>query len=271
MTGTTGKSVAVPHGGHAVSRPRARASARARVRRLWHPQPRAGRAAARSRRRRHRSAPRWWKCWSAARTRRAGWRPARTMTTRDEPARHRQSFPRPEGSANGGYFAGCVAARAAHTVTVRLLRPPPPRCPARDRGAGRRHAGRDVGTERVGEAKPATCTLDIHERAELSRGRGGLAPLRRPQVPPLPDLFRVRYAAAARRRNESLRRPLAARDLVAAPWIPDGSLDRGDGKVRAGVHVRGARLSGLLRGEPRRPHDASRRADRARQSPGACR
>src|SRR5438477_12798967 len=34
-------------------------------------------------------------------------------------------FSGPPGSANGGYFSGLVAALAARTVAVRLLKPPP--------------------------------------------------------------------------------------------------------------------------------------------------
>lgn len=141
-------------------------------------------------------------------------------------------FSGPEGSANGGYFAGCVAARAGRTVTVRLLRPPP------------LDAALDVvtlpddtlavmsGLERIGEAKTALLELvppagpDYLAAVEASRRYAGFKHHR------FPTCF---VCGTQRARGDGMRvfaGPVADRSLVAAPWVPDASLDGGDGKVR---------------------------------------
>ena len=86
-------------------------------------------------------APRWWKCWSAARIRPPGSRRCAAegrRARRIAPAARNDllsdamktltiaaRFCGPSSSANGGYFAGTVATLAAHTVSVRLKVPPP--------------------------------------------------------------------------------------------------------------------------------------------------
>ncbi|HEX3845183.1 MAG TPA: hypothetical protein VHV80_12515 [Steroidobacteraceae bacterium] len=141
-------------------------------------------------------------------------------------------FHGPEGSANGGYFAGCVAARAASTVTVRLLRPPPLDTPLQIAEVADGALTVMRGTERIGEAKPATLALDprsppsYFEAVTASRGYAGFRQHR------FPTCF---VCGPQRLRGDGMRifaGPIAERDLVAAPWVPDGSLDRGDGKVR---------------------------------------
>jgi hypothetical protein len=104
----------------------------------------------------------------------------------------------PAASANGGYFAGLVATLAPQTVTVRLLKPPPLNTPftvseLEGGGLSVLHGG-----EPIGEARPAVL--------QLQRLRG--------------DGLRI-FAG-----------PLPEHGLVAAPWVPDSSLDAGDGKVR---------------------------------------
>jgi hypothetical protein len=141
-------------------------------------------------------------------------------------------FHGPEGSANGGYFAGCVAARAARTVTVRLLRPPPLDTPLEVAELADGTLAVMLATERIGEARPATLALDARsppsyfEAVEASRGYAGFSRHR------FPTCF---VCGPRRLRGDGMRifaGPLAERDLVAAPWVPDVSLDRGDGKVR---------------------------------------
>ncbi len=138
----------------------------------------------------------------------------------------------PQDSANGGYFAGRVAARAGHTVTVRLLRPPPLDTPLQTLELADGTLAVMSGTERVGEARTATLVLEARgapsyfEAVEASRGYAGFAHHR------FPTCF---VCGTRRARGDGMRifaGPLAERDLVAAPWVPDGSLDRGDGKVR---------------------------------------
>ena len=141
-------------------------------------------------------------------------------------------FHGPEGSANGGYFAGCIAVRLARTVTVRLLRPPPLDTPLETVDLADGTLAVMLGTERIGEAKPATLTLDprrppsYFEAVEASRAYAGFRQHR------FPTCF---VCGPQRLRGDGMRifaGPIAGRDLVAAPWVPDASLDRGDGKVR---------------------------------------
>ncbi|MGH8295174.1 MAG: hypothetical protein ACRETZ_06725 [Steroidobacteraceae bacterium] len=138
----------------------------------------------------------------------------------------------PQGSANGGYFAGCVAARAARTVTVRLLRPPPLEAPFESVELPDGTIAVMSGTERIAEARPATLALEVpgvpsyFEAVEASRGYAGFAHHR------FPTCF---VCGTRRARGDGMRvfaGPIAERGLVAAPWLPDESLDGGSGKVR---------------------------------------
>jgi hypothetical protein len=138
----------------------------------------------------------------------------------------------PEGSANGGYFAGCVAARAGRTVTVRLLRPPPLDAPLDTVELADGTLAVMAGTERCGEARTATLELvprrapNYFEAVEASRRYAGFRHHR------FPTCF---VCGTERSRGDGMRvfaGPIAVRDLVAAPWVPDASLDGGAGKVR---------------------------------------
>lgn len=138
----------------------------------------------------------------------------------------------PAESANGGYFAGRVAAELAHTVTVRLRRPPPLDTPLEVQDLKDGERAIVLGTERIGEAKPARLELELcqpptyFEAVEASRRYAGFAHHR------FPTCF---VCGTDRPRGDGLRifaGPIPERDLVAAPWVPDPSLDRGDGKVR---------------------------------------
>jgi hypothetical protein len=151
----------------------------------------------------------------------------------DSPLIIASRFCGPEGSANGGYFAGCVAARAGRTVAVRLLRPPPLDSPLDILELADGTIAVMSGPERIGEAKGATLELDprsppsYFEAVEASRDYAGFAHHR------FPTCF---VCGTRRRRGDGMRifaGPIAERDLVAAPWVPDMSLDQGDGKVRA--------------------------------------
>jgi hypothetical protein len=136
----------------------------------------------------------------------------------------------PAGSSNGGYFAGKLATLLARTVSVRLLKPPPLETeltvvPLAD-GAVEVRAG----AERIGEARPATLTLEAPppppylQAVEVSRHYAGF------RQHPFPTCF---VCGTQRSRAQGLRifaGPLAP-GLVAAPWVPDASLDGGDGKV----------------------------------------
>jgi len=139
----------------------------------------------------------------------------------------------PPTSSNGGYFAGMVATLASRTVAVRLLKPPPLNTEFTvtelDDGGLRVLDG----AVKIGEAHPATLTLeakpppDYLETVEASRHYAGFRYHR------FPTCF---VCGTQRPRGDGLRifaGPMPERSVVAAPWVPDASLDRGDGKVRA--------------------------------------
>lgn len=138
----------------------------------------------------------------------------------------------PADSSNGGYFAGLVATLASNTLTVRLLKPPP-----LDTELGilpREDGAIEVrqGDLLVGEARPAELKLELRpapsyfEAVEASRRYVGFIAHR------FPTCF---VCGTQRPRGDGMRifaGPIAERRIVAAPWVPDASLDRGDGKVR---------------------------------------
>jgi hypothetical protein len=142
-------------------------------------------------------------------------------------------FRGPATSANGGYFAGLVASLASRTVSVRLLTPPPLSTEFTVREAADGVLQVLQGEEPVGEARPAVLGLearsapDYLEAVEASRRYAGFRHHR------FPSCF---VCGTARARGDGLRifaGPIPERDMVAAPWVPDASLDGGDGKVRA--------------------------------------
>jgi len=138
----------------------------------------------------------------------------------------------PPDSSNGGYFAGLVATLAAHTVTVRLRRPPPldEALSVAEAGEGRLQVLE--GADLVGEAEPAVLELAVPrpphylEAVEASRRYAGFRFHR------FPTCF---VCGTGRARGDGMRifaGPIPELGVVAAPWVPDASLDRGDGKVR---------------------------------------
>jgi hypothetical protein len=151
------------------------------------------------------------------------------MKTLTIPAR----FCGPAASANGGYFAGLVATLAAHTVSVRLLKPPPLDTPFNVRELADGVLQVLEGEEPVGEARRAVLALEVPpapdylEAVEASRHCAGFRHHR------FPSCF---VCGTLRPRGDGLRifaGPLAESGVVAAPWVPDASLDGGDDKVRA--------------------------------------
>jgi hypothetical protein len=138
----------------------------------------------------------------------------------------------PSTSSNGGYFAGLVATLASRTVSVRLLRPPPlnTEFTVRELAAGELQILH--GEEPIGEARPAVLNLDARpapdylEAVEASRRYAGFRYHR------FPSCF---VCGTQRVRGDGLRifaGPISERGMVAAPWVPDASLDGGEGKVR---------------------------------------
>jgi hypothetical protein len=138
----------------------------------------------------------------------------------------------PPSSSNGGYFAGLVATQASRTLAVRLLKPPPldTELAVRELADGALQVLN--GEEPVGEALPAVLKLDARpppdylEAVEASRRYAGFRHHR------FPTCF---VCGTQRARGDGLRifaGPTLSAGMVAAPWVPDASLDGGDGKVQ---------------------------------------
>ena len=138
----------------------------------------------------------------------------------------------PPQSANGGYFAGRVAALAQRTVTVQLLRPPPLETELEARTGTDGAVELLHGSQRIAQTRAAELNVPelkaptYLEAVEASRHYVGFA------QHPFPTCF---VCGPKRARGDGLRifpGMLAERDLVSAPWVADPSLDAGDGKVR---------------------------------------
>ena len=138
----------------------------------------------------------------------------------------------PPNSANGGYFAGVVAALARGCVAVRLLKPPPLDEPLEvaERSEGvlevRRGAELIAETRPERVAAPALKPPSYLEAVEASRRYEGFA------HHPFPTCF---VCGPQRARGDGLRifaGAVEGRELVAAPWLADDSLAAPDGKVR---------------------------------------
>jgi hypothetical protein len=149
----------------------------------------------------------------------------------------------PPTSANGGYFAGLVAALAPRAqlaseslpiqpLSVRLKAPPP--LDTELAVVTLADGGIEVrdGERLVGSGSPAPLDLSVpppveyREAVEASRSYVGFISHRFPTcfvcgVDRSPGDGLCIYAGA-----------VAGRDIVAAPWTPDVSLDRGDGTIR---------------------------------------
>jgi hypothetical protein len=139
----------------------------------------------------------------------------------------------PPASANGGYFAGLVATLSPRTVSVRLRKPPPldTELAVAELADGALQVR--LAEEVIGEAVPAGLELEppappeYLQAVEASRHYAGFRYHR------FPSCF---VCGTQRGRGDGLRifaGPVAGRELLAAPWVPDPSLDAGDGKVRA--------------------------------------
>jgi hypothetical protein len=136
----------------------------------------------------------------------------------------------PPGAANGGYLAGRVAALAGSTVRVRLQAPVPLERELHldevPDGLELRDAGRLLAT-----ATPTRLELRVPRAPDYV---GALSASRR-------FVFREHHAfpecfvcGDGRARGDGMRvfaGPTEDGTMVAAPWAPDVSLDRGDGKV----------------------------------------
>ena len=138
----------------------------------------------------------------------------------------------PPASANGGYFAGRVGNLSPHLLTVRLKKPPP------------------LETELEVVKLDEGCLEVRHGDDVIAHGRPGELDLTPPTPPPYVEAVEASrhyfgfkehifpgcfVCGTARERGEGLRifaGEVQGRKLVAAPWVPEPFLDRGDSKVK---------------------------------------
>ena len=138
----------------------------------------------------------------------------------------------PPASANGGYFAGRVGNLAPETMTVRLIKPPPLETEMQVAELAEGVIEVRHGDEVIAQARPGELDLvpppppTYLEAVDASRHYYGFT------HHPFPGCF---VCGPARERGDGLRifaGAVAQRAIVAAPWVPEPFLDRGDGKVK---------------------------------------
>jgi hypothetical protein len=133
------------------------------------------------------------------------------QTTITIPGRYRG----PDASGNGGYTCGVVAGLLDGPAEVTLRLPPPLDRPLRvERPDGRVEAW--DGDALVAEARPETLELELPAPVAFADAEA----VARPDAEsPFPHCF-----VCGRDRADGLRifpGPVAGRDIVAAPWVPD--------------------------------------------------
>jgi hypothetical protein len=139
----------------------------------------------------------------------------------------------PPGSANGGYICGLVAGHIDQPVTVRLLRSPPLETAFELHAVEPGLWAVEAAGLRYIEAR-ATAPLELAIPASPGYLQAQESSLHGPHDPrehPCPGCF---VCGPERARGDGLRifaGPVPDRDFVAAAWVPDASLARGDGQV----------------------------------------
>ncbi len=137
----------------------------------------------------------------------------------------------PPDSGNGGYVAGCLAAHLDGPVAVRLRRPPPLETPLRiERGDGVVQLHSPEGL--LAEARPAALEIDPPRAPDLEAARDAVTRFSGWEIHPIRGCF---VCGTERDEGDGLRifpGPLADRDEVAAPWVPDPTLADESGRVR---------------------------------------
>src|SRR5580698_8580757 len=139
----------------------------------------------------------------------------------------------PPGSANGGYICGLVAGGIHQPVAVRLLRSPPLATPFELHAVESGLWAVDYAGQRYIEAR-ATAPLELEIPASpgnLQAQESSLQGPRDSREHPCPGCF---VCGPDRAEGDGLRifaGPVPNRDIVAAAWVPDPSLTRGDGQV----------------------------------------
>lgn len=143
-----------------------------------------------------------------------------------------KNFCGPPASANGGYFVGRVGNLSMKLLTVRLIEPPPLETELEVAELAEGLIELRQGEQLIAQGRPAELDLvtppppSYLEAIDASRRYFGF------DQHAFPTCF---VCGPARTRGDGLRifaGPVAQRDIVAGPWVPEPFLDRGDGKVK---------------------------------------
>lgn len=139
-------------------------------------------------------------------------------------------FRGPPESGNGGYVCGRLARYLDGPAAVRLRVPPP-----LDRGLEVRDRDAGVilldGGRVVAEARPASIEVDVPRAPGFEAATVAARRFRGFESHWFPTCF---VCGPEREPDDGLQifpGPVEGRDLVAAPWVPDPSLDAGNGQV----------------------------------------
>lgn len=146
-----------------------------------------------------------------------------------EPILISDRFRGPPGSANGGYTCGRVAAHVGNPAEVTLRDRPPLGQPLNvERHGDQVHLVHNQTL--VAEGVAAEPAVQVPARVSFDAATEVSAPIS-PEDHPYPECF---VCGPLRSPGDGLRiypGRIEDRDVFAAPWIPDESLDRGDGVV----------------------------------------
>jgi len=141
-------------------------------------------------------------------------------------------FRGPPESGNGGYVCGLLGRHCPEGATVTLRKPPPLGVELALTGHGAGHLRLQLGDELIAEAEPGSPQLEIPDppefdiAVEAAKGYVGFVDHH------FSECF---VCGTDRGQGDGLRiyaGPWKGRGMVAAPWVPDGSLADDQGRVR---------------------------------------
>jgi hypothetical protein len=141
-------------------------------------------------------------------------------------------FRGPPTSGNGGYTCGMLAAAAAKSVEVRLVRPPPLDAPlAIESDPATSGLVLKDGPDIVATATPKAFELEVPRPPTYEQALAAVKHYEGFQEHAYSDCF---VCGPVRARGDGMRvfaSPIEGMNLVAAAWLPDRSLVGADGKV----------------------------------------
>lgn len=141
-------------------------------------------------------------------------------------------FNGPPNSGNGGYVAGMIASAIGDAVAVRLHQPVPLE---RELLVSERLGDKwevRAGEELIATARPVTVDIEVPLPPSYAQALAASKRYAGHEHHDLPHCF---VCGTARARHDGLRifaGPVDGSSILAAPWVPDETLDNGTRKVR---------------------------------------